>query len=68
MKTLGEFLFPEIARGCSKAGRRAACTAELVLSLLLFCAAATAAFGMLFAAVQTLSDGTADAAGAVLPI
>lgn len=59
MKTLGEFLFPEIAGRRSKAGRSAVCTAVLVLSVLLFCAAASAAFGMLFVAVRILSDGIA---------
>ena len=56
MKTLGEFLFPEIAVRCSQAVRRAVCTAALVLSVLLFCTGASAAFEMLFAAVHALSD------------
>ena len=59
MKTIGEFLFPEIAEKYVKTARRAVCTAALVLSVLLFCAAATASFGMLFAAVRILSGGAA---------
>ena len=59
MKTIGEFIFPEIADKCSKAARRAVCAAALVLSVLLFCAAASTVFGMLFAAVRILSDGAA---------
>ena len=42
MKTIGEFLFPEIAEKYGKTARRAVCAAALVLSVLLFCAAATA--------------------------
>lgn len=59
MKTIGEFLFPEIAEKYGKAARRAVCAAALVLSVLLFCAAVSAAFGMLFAAVRILSGGAA---------
>lgn len=59
MKTIGEFLFPEIAEKYGKTARRAVCAAALVLSVLLFCAAAAAAFGMLFAAVRILSGGAA---------
>ena len=55
MKTIGEFLFPEIAEKYGKTARRAVCAAALVLSVLLFCTAVSAAFGMLFAAVHTLS-------------
>lgn len=59
MKTIGEFLFPEIAEKYGKTTRRAVCAAALVLSVLLFCTAVSEAFGTLFAAVRILSGGAA---------